>query len=295
MTDTALKTWPFFAPSAEESVEIALDLAEVRPDDHVVDLGCGDGQVLVAAARRGARVTGVEYDRTLVEAARATLAEAGITERAQVIEGDLFDDGFWRSLGRPEVLFSYLSPAMLQRLTPYVQRLEGPTRLVTVDFTVPDLRADKVHGPAHLYRLPGRRRRARAGTIGWPSAGTFCVMPPEVHSLTSLDVIHPGGAVSLRVSGAIAGHGTFVTGADEVGEGRPLAVDIRWRERDPGTLAFGVLHLEGLPPHPVTVLFAEEDQAQWELADEGVETVARYHHSDVETAAPILRALDVID
>jgi SAM-dependent methyltransferase len=298
--DTELKGWPFFAPSAEDAIEAALDLAGLKAGDHFVDLGCGDGQVLVAAARRGARVTGVEYDRTLARAAQATMADAGVADRGEVVVGDLFDGALWRSaaLRRPDVLFSYLSPAMLQRLTPYVQRLQRPSRFVTVDFLVPDLRTDETRGPAHLYRLPGRRRRPRPSNIGWPSAGTLCVMPPEVHSLTSLDVTHPGGPVTLTVTGALARHGTFVTGTDSADRGRPVAVDIRWRERDPGTLAHGILHLDGLPPHPLTVLFAEDDQAQWELADDGVEVLAELTRPgalrEPITAAPILHALDVV-
>ncbi|HAS10802.1 MAG TPA: SAM-dependent methyltransferase, partial [Acidimicrobiaceae bacterium] len=86
--DTA-RTWPFWAPSQAEAVEAALDLAGVGPGVHLLDLGCGDGQVLLAAARRGATVSGVEADADLVADTKEHLADAGVD--ADVRQGDLFD------------------------------------------------------------------------------------------------------------------------------------------------------------------------------------------------------------
>lgn len=269
--------WPFFAPSTEAAVAAALDLAELAPGEHLVDLGCGEGQVLVAAARRGAHVTGIESDADLAATARQALEDEGLSSQGRVVVANLFESHLLLSLPqRPDVLFTYLSPATLQRLTPALRRLSDHVaiRLVVVDFPVPDLVPDRSASQAWLYRLPGRLRRARPAEVGWPTAGTLCVMPPEVSSLTCLEPVHSGGPVELRLTGDLSAHATAVAGCDAADRGRPVAVDLRWQPRPAGTLAHGTVHLAGLDPHPLTVLFAEEEQGQWDLADEGCEALA---------------------
>jgi SAM-dependent methyltransferase len=251
-------------------VAAALDLAELAPGDHLVDLGCGDGQVLVAAARRGAAVTGVESDPSLAQAARDALSDAGLAERAEVLVADLLDPAVWPGLlDRDPVLFAYLSPALLQRLTPVLREAGSGRRLVTVDFDLPDLRADRRRGPARLYRLPGRERIPGPRRVGWPAAGTLCAMPAEVHSLTTLEAVHGGGPVGLRLTGSLAGSAEAAVGATEAARGRPVAVDLRWHERAVGSLSHGEVCIAGLDPHPVVVLFTEEDQGQWDLSAGG--------------------------
>jgi SAM-dependent methyltransferase len=260
--------WPFFAPSSDDAVAEALDLAGVAPGEHLVDLGCGDGQVLVAAARRGAVVTGVESDRTLASAARRALSDAGLADRGRVVVANLFGDQARAQWSAADVLFSYLSPALLQRLTPRFRKMAG-ARLVTVDFDLPDLVVDEQRGNARLYRLPGRRRAARPRRIGWPGGGTLCVMPTDVHSLTCLEAVHCGGPVDLQITGRLARHASAIAGTDRAARGRPVAVDLRWHERAAGTLAQGDVHIAGLPPHRVIVLFADEDHGQWDLSTDG--------------------------
>ena len=279
--------WPFFAPSPADAIEVALDLAGVGPGERLLDLGCGDGAVLVAAARRGAVVRGIECDRALARAARAALADEGLP--GTVVHGDLY--AALRPVpGRPEgpgpglgsgldpdpgvdVVFTYLSPASLQRLAPALAALQ-PARLVTLDFAVPGLVADAHREGSRLYRLPGRRRRATGSATGWAHAGTLCVMPPEVESLTCLELVHPGGPVDLRPTAGLLRHAWIAHGSDHSETGGAVAIDIRWRERDPGTLATGALVDGAAGRHPITVLFAEEDQGQWDLSENGVAALA---------------------
>lgn len=261
--------WPFFAPSADTAIEVALDLAGIRAGERFVDLGCGDGTVLLAAARRGASVTGVECDRELAHLARDTLADRGVP--GTVLEGDLFAVDTVDLAA--DVVFAYLSPVTLQRLTPVLARL-GRARLVTVDFPVPDLVADEEWQAARLYRLPGRARPPMPDRTGWAAAGTLCVMPPEVVSLTCLELVHPGGPVTLQSTGGLRRHASVAHGADRASPGGAVAVDIRWRERPPGTLAVGTLVDPAAGPHPVTVLFDDDDQGQWDLSRDAVATLA---------------------
>src|SRR5687767_14701194 len=103
--------WPFWAATSDERIEQALDLAELQPGEHLIDLGCGDGRVLLrAAADRDAKVTGVELDRELASRARALLDALDVG--AEVIEADFTTV----DLADVDVVFAYLSPATLQRL-----------------------------------------------------------------------------------------------------------------------------------------------------------------------------------
>lgn len=289
--------WPFFAPSRDEAIAAALDLAEVGPGAWFVDLGCGEGNVLMAAAHRGAFVTGIECDASLADTARETLAHADLT--GDVVVGDLFDpstygNGDGGAGPSPDVLFSYLSPASLQRLTPVLRNLPG-SRLVTVDFDAPDMVPDATHGAARLYRLPGQPRPARADGIGWPTAGSLCIMPPDVNSLTCLEMVHQGGPVNVALRGSIARHAALAVGTDTAERGHPVAVDIRWRERPEGTLAQGAVEVEGGRPHPVTVLFAQDDQGQWDLSADGCADLdARLRRRNLPRPTTAQELLDVL-
>lgn len=255
-----LGTWPFWAPSQAAAVEAALDLAEVGPGSRVVDLGCGDGQVLLAAATRGAQVAGIENDAALVDEATTNLRRAGVD--AHVSTGDLFDPDL--DLG-PEgaVLFTYLAPATLQRLLPVVR--DRRDLLVTVDFAVPGLVPHRRSDPARLYRLPGRRRPVPAP--GWPSAGTLVATDPDCQALSCLDLVHPGGPVRLRLSRNLVGVVDAVTGADELDGPAHLAVDLRWDELDTGTVVGGWIDVSGVGRHELFVVVTEEDHGMWELTE----------------------------
>lgn len=251
------RTWPFWAPSRREAVETALALAGVGPGVRVLDLGCGDGQVLLAAAQRGASVAGVEADGDLASEARAHLAEAGVD--ADVRTGDLFDPHLELDA---DVLFAYLAPATLQRLLPRLRQLRG-RQLVTVDFEVPGLVAARRDGPAHLYRLPGRRRRV--GRVGWPTAGTLVATVPDVQSLTCLELVHPGGPTQVRLSRPLQRSATALAGAAHLDGPGHLAVDIRWEGAPVGTVLGGVVRASGVDDHALYVVHTDQEEAVWEL------------------------------
>src|SRR4051795_8500720 len=83
-----------WVPTPRALVEKMLDLAAVTPRDFVVDLGSGDGRVVIAAAKRGARALGVEYDPEMVALAQRNAAAAGVGERAKFVRGDMFEADF---------------------------------------------------------------------------------------------------------------------------------------------------------------------------------------------------------
>lgn len=257
-----LDTWPFWAPSHEASVEAALDLAGVEAGTRVCDLGCGDGQVLVAAAKRGAVVSGIEADPDLVEEARGHLKDAGVD--ADIRLGDLFDPDLVLDA---DVFFAYLAPATLQRLLPTLQQHRS-LHLVTVDFDVPGLVPTRRGDPARLYRMPGRRRPV--GEPGWPTAGTLVATDPDCQSLSCLDLVHAGGAAHAHLSDQFSGLATVVSGADHLDGPSHLAVDLRWEPMDEGDVVAGAVHVDGMPDHALIVVITEEDHGMWELSADAV-------------------------
>ncbi len=262
-----LETWPFWAPSKEAAVREALELAGVGDGTHVVDLGCGDGQVLLAAARLGATVGGIEADPDLVEEARENLAGEGV--EADIVEGDLLDPALDVEA---DVLFAYLAPATLQRLLPTLRPRRGTT-LVTVDFDVPGLVPNRRSGAARLYRMPGRRRRVLE--TGWPCAGTLLAVEPDCQSLSCLDAVHPAGPVRVRASRNLSGLVSAVSGADRLDEPSQLAVDLRWEELAEGTVVAGVLRSPDLGEHAVIGVVTDQDEGMWELEPAAVDAIRR--------------------
>ena len=80
-----------WVPTPAELVEKMLDMAAVTPSDVVMDLGSGDGRNIIAAAKRGARSIGVEFNPDMVRLSQKTAREAGVGDKATFIEGDMFE------------------------------------------------------------------------------------------------------------------------------------------------------------------------------------------------------------
>ena len=121
-----------WVPTPHVLVEKMLDMARVTPQDYVIDLGSGDGRNVIAAAKRGARALGVEYDRSLYQAAVRNAREAGVAERARFVEGDMFE----ADISAATVLALFLLPDNLQKLKPKFERMKPGTRIVTNGFPI---------------------------------------------------------------------------------------------------------------------------------------------------------------
>ncbi len=138
-----------YLPVRTRDLADALVLAEIGPEDVVVDLGSGDGKVLVAAAARGARVIGYELNPILVWISRYRLRRFG--DRARVVRQD-FRTGF---LDAPSVIFSFQLTGMMPGIALQWEREGRPgSRLVTVAFPLPNRVPDAERGAAFLYRKP---------------------------------------------------------------------------------------------------------------------------------------------
>lgn len=116
-----------WVPTPVPMVEKMLDMARVTPQDYVIDLGSGDGRNVIAAARRGARALGVEYNPDLVVLSRRAAVEAGVADKAIFVEGDMFE----ADISQATVLALFLLPDHLRRLTPKFLDLKPGSRIVS--------------------------------------------------------------------------------------------------------------------------------------------------------------------
>ena len=80
-----------WVPSAHALVEKMLDLAKVTAQDYLIDLGSGDGPIVIGAARRGARALGIEYNPEMVELSKRNAEAAGVTAKATFMKADILD------------------------------------------------------------------------------------------------------------------------------------------------------------------------------------------------------------
>jgi SAM-dependent methyltransferase len=130
-----------FVPSPPEVVAKMLEMAGVSKADVVYDLGCGDGRVVVAAAKNyGARGVGIELDATLVRQAREEAHKQGVQGLVTIQEGDLFE----ADLGGTTVIALYLLPRLNAKLLPKLKGLKSGTRVVSHAFPLPGIQPDKV-------------------------------------------------------------------------------------------------------------------------------------------------------
>jgi SAM-dependent methyltransferase len=154
-------------PTPPALVDRMLDIARVTPDDYVVDLGSGDGRNVIAAARRGARALGVEYDAGLIAVSRRNAVREGVAQRATFVQADLYE----ADLSGATVLMLFLQPENLRKLSVKLMALEPGTRIVTNRFEIEGWEPDEIsriggNSPgcctAVLYVVPERAGSTRS-------------------------------------------------------------------------------------------------------------------------------------
>ena len=122
-----------------EIVERMLRMAEVGRDDYVIDLGSGDGRIIIEAAKRGARGIGVDLDPNLVKLATENAKQAGVSDRTQFFVKDIFET----DLSRATVVAFYLLPDFNAKLLPRLLKLKPGTRIVSHDGGIGDWPPDE--------------------------------------------------------------------------------------------------------------------------------------------------------
>jgi SAM-dependent methyltransferase len=128
-----------WVPTADTLVQKMLDMAKVTASDTVIDLGSGDGRTVIAAAKRGAKALGVEYNPDMVALSKRNAEKAGVTGKATFVQADLFKTDF----SEATVVTLFLLPEINLRLRPRILAMKPGTRVVSNSFDMGDWAADE--------------------------------------------------------------------------------------------------------------------------------------------------------
>ena len=128
-----------WVPTPPELVEKMLDMAQVTPQDFVIDLGSGDGRNVIGAAKRGARALGIEYNPEMVELSMRNAEAAGVADKARFVQGDMFASDF----SEASVLALFLLPSNMLQLRSKFLQLKPGTRIVANQFGIEGWTADQ--------------------------------------------------------------------------------------------------------------------------------------------------------
>lgn len=178
---TTLRAQPMFdvpfVPTPYVVIDEMLRLANVTSTDFVMDLGSGDGRVLITAAKKfGTRGLGVELDDQLIYQSEAAAEQAGVTDRVRFLQQDLFKT----DLSPATVITMYLLPGVMMRLRPRLLDLKPGTRLVSHDFRLDDWHPDVT-------------TQIRKNTFLW-------IVPAKVAGHWQMKVALPGGESTSNIT-----------------------------------------------------------------------------------------------
>jgi SAM-dependent methyltransferase len=133
-----------WVPTPDEVVDRMLTMAQLGPNDIHFDLGAGDGKIAIAAAKRGAVATGIEYNADMAKYANERAQAAGVAGvgpgKAMIRQADIFVTDF----SKATVITLYLLPTLNMKLRPQILSMKPGTRVVSHSFTMEDWEADEI-------------------------------------------------------------------------------------------------------------------------------------------------------
>ncbi len=145
-----------WVPTPDGLVARMLEMAKVTPQDYLVDLGSGDGRTVIAAAKRGIKALGIEYNPDMVALSIRNAEAAGVSDRVKFIQGDIFATDF----SDATVVTMYLLSSLNLKLRPTLLNMKPGTRLVSHAFTMGDWTPDEtstVEGySAYMWIVPAK-------------------------------------------------------------------------------------------------------------------------------------------
>lgn len=149
-----------YVPTRQVVVDAMLDLAKVSENDVVYDLGCGDGRIVITAAKKhGATGTGVDIDPERIAEAKQNAQEAGVADKVNFVQGNLFEMDF----SKASVVTLYLLPSVNLKLRPQLlEQLKPGTRIVSHAFDMDDWEPEQkinVDGATiYLWTVPEKKK-----------------------------------------------------------------------------------------------------------------------------------------
>ena len=128
-----------WVPTPQGLVDRMLDMAKVTPQDYLIDLGSGDGRLVITAAKRGLRAHGIEYNPDMVALATRNATAAGVAGKATFAKADIFESDF----SKAQVITMFLLPSLNLKLRPTLLNMRPGTRIVSNSFTMAEWQADE--------------------------------------------------------------------------------------------------------------------------------------------------------
>lgn len=200
-----------FVPTTESVVEVMLDLADIRPGDYVIDLGSGDGRIVIAAAKRGATGHGIDIDPRRIKEARENAVNEGVADKVLFIQEDLFKTDF----SKASVVTMYLLNSVNLKLRPHLlEKLRPGTRVVSHDFSMDEWEPDKFrqegYSDIYYWVIPADAN----GSWGFKSGGKSFTMSVK-QDFQKVAITLRSGGTSYQVSeGVLSGERIGFTATD---------------------------------------------------------------------------------
>jgi SAM-dependent methyltransferase len=130
-----------FVPTPQEAVDKMLELAKIQKGERLYDLGCGDGRIVVTAAKRyGVRAVGIDIDPERIEESQANVKQNGVEDLVTIRHADIFETDF----SAANVVTLYLLPNLNVKLMPKLAQLKPGTRIISYDFDMAGAKPKKV-------------------------------------------------------------------------------------------------------------------------------------------------------
>jgi len=157
------------APFVQTPVEVAkkmLEISQIKSGEVLYDLGCGDGRLIILAAKDlGAKATGIELREDLIERARTEIKKLNLESKVNVIQGNFFDV----PISEADVVTLYLTSSANERLRPKLEaELKRGARVVSHDFKVPGWKPSAVYNELLGHTIYSYR----IGEQAWPTTGS---------------------------------------------------------------------------------------------------------------------------
>jgi SAM-dependent methyltransferase len=160
-------------PTSLSLVDAMLDKAKVGPGDTLVDLGSGDGRIVIEAAKRGAIAIGIEYNPDLVKLSQQRAKEQNVADRVQFLNMDLFE----YDLSEATVVTMYLLSSLNLKLRPIILGLRPGTRIVSNTFDMGEWEADE---EIFIQRVDNKSPDGQYRTYTSTSLGYYWMVPAKV-------------------------------------------------------------------------------------------------------------------
>ena len=164
-----------WVPTPHQLVDVMIKMANLTTSDYLVDLGSGDGRIVIAAAKKGIRAAGVEFNPEMVAYSKKNAEKEGVVDKTDFIETDLFE----YDLSKHTVITMFLLSDINRRLKPKLLELKPGTRIITNTFSIDDWDYDE-------------KQELNEESISWNTAYLW-IVPAKVEGLWKFN----GGEMEL--------------------------------------------------------------------------------------------------